>query len=279
MNIVLIPTFNRTEFLTLCLQRIMQAEGASRYLYVFAVDRGCDPQALTIIRRFPHQKIVLRAPLHPYQGGTFNIIEALRTCDALTDRVAAEYVHVIEDDIMIGRDYFTWHERVQSEFRPVVASACRNQNTRVDHGSDPEEVYEHVSYQSLGVALRSDVLGEIVRHGVDDYYRDPFDYVRRVFPCSAVPISHCEQAGLIRRVLERHDTPCLYPAVPRAYHAGFVGKNRPADGLTGPLKMRVRQLATMTAEEMNERAAGTYQDITPCDLAGHAIERVRLAIG
>jgi hypothetical protein len=278
MNIVLIPTHNRTAFLTLCLQNIMAAEGASRYLYVFAVDRGCDPQALTIIRRFPHQKIVLRAPNHPFQGGSFNIIEGLRTCADLVNRVDAQYIHVIEDDIMIGRDYFTWHERVQEEFRPIVVSACRNQNTRVDHGSDPEEVYEHVSYQSLGVALRADVLPEIVRHGCEDYYRDPFDYVSRVFPCSAVPLSHCEQAGLIRRVLERHDTPCLYPAVPRAYHAGYYGKNRPVPRPDGSLKERVRALATMTAEEMNERAAGTHQDITPCDLSGHHINRVRLAI-
>ena len=97
----------------------------------------------------------------------------------------------------------------------------------------------------------------------------------RHFPDTALPITYAEQAGLIRRIVERYGLRTLYAAVPRAYHAGFVGTNRPGSELTGSFAEQVRELSGMSGEEMNRRA-GIFEDITPCDMTPREIDRIRI---
>lgn len=188
--------------------------------------------------------------------------------------MGASVVHILEDDIFVAPDYFRWHEMAHATLRPAIASACRNQNTRLVPSDDPEEAYYHPSYQSLGVSLRLDVIDLVLRHATPEFYGDPIGYCARHFPDTALPVTYAEQAGLIRRLVERYGLRTLYAAVPRAYHAGFVGANRPGSELTGSFSQQLRELSAMSAEQMNERA-GIFCDITPCDMTPRPIDRVR----
>ena len=77
-----------------------------------------------------------------------------------------------------------------------------------------------------------------------DYLSHPKRYLRRHFSDSRVSLGFVEQASLLRRIQEAGDLPIAYPATPRAFHAGFYGRNRPG-GITGELKERVRRLDAM----------------------------------
>ena len=172
-------------------------------------------------------------------------------------------------------DYLQWHRLADDLYRPMIASACRNQNTRMVPPDDPEGAYYHPSYQSLGVSLSLEMVDLILPHAVPEFYGDPIGYCDRHFPDTALPITYAEQAGLIRRIVERYGLRTLYAAVPRAYHAGFVGTNRPGSELTGSFAEQVRELSGMSGEEMNRRA-GIFEDITPCDMTPREIDRIRI---
>ena len=274
MQILLIPTHQRPAFLARTLQYLREA-GARDHLVVFALDRGADPTTRLIARAYEGPKIVLPPASHPYQKGSCNILEGLREARAIADRIGVGRIHILEDDIFVAPDYLQWHRLADDLYRPMIASACRNQNTRMVPPDDPEGAYYHPSYQSLGVSLSLEMVDLILPHAVPEFYGDPIGYCDRHFPDTALPITYAEQAGLIRRIVERYGLRTLYAAVPRAYHAGFVGTNRPGSELTGSFAEQVRELSGMSGEEMNRRA-GIFEDITPCDMTPREIDRIRI---
>ena len=51
-GIVLIPCYNRPEFLTLVLDFIKIADGSEKYIYYFLIDHGYDKDIIKIINKF-----------------------------------------------------------------------------------------------------------------------------------------------------------------------------------------------------------------------------------
>ena len=290
MNIVIIPCHRRADFLTVCLERIMAADGASENFYIIAVDRGYAPEVLSVARLFPLPKLVHVAPRHPFTGPSYNILEAYREALRMMPRLDARRIYLIEEDVWISKDFFRWHEQAAEKFRPLIASCCRNQNERSESDSinalastplqfglvEPAIVYEHLSYQSLGVSFDPMFLSLLMHYVTEDYYRDMVEYCKANFPPSHIPEANAEQDGLIHRVCLRYGARTLYAAAPRAFHAGFTGANRDGRGLTGSLMERVRALKEMTAEEMNALAPEEFADIVPCDPEGYGEVELRL---
>ena len=113
-------------------------------------------------------------------------------------------------------------------------------------------------------------------HARPEYYGSMLGYLRSMAPASRYGDLYGEQDGLINRLVEASPIACLYPHVPRAYHVGFVGCNRPGRTVDGPLADRIAALQAMAPDEMNARAE-KYRDIRPIDLTiDHRVERFTL---
>lgn len=242
-----------------------EAENADKNFYVFLVDRGFHTQVVDVIKNFPFDKAIRFTPQHRYHGNSYNVLEGYKYGLSLCESKKSDLVYLIEEDIWVGKDFFTFHEKVQSQHPAFCVSAVRNQNDPTPHPALPEAVYYHTTFQSLGISYKTDSLKQIAKHAQPEFYRHMLQYVKRHFPKSRYGTSWCEQDGLINRIVETNPTQCLYPYVARAFHAGFVGYNRQGKSLEGSLENRVAKLKSMSDSEMNELAK-EYKDITSIPL-------------
>jgi hypothetical protein len=201
---------------------------------------------------------------------------------ALADAAAGPWdrVHIVEEDVFVSDGYFEFHRQAHRLAPGAFAvSACRNQNA---HTPDPDEpnlyrtryvtidevtgahlnaAWRHSSYQSLGVSLPMESVQQVVPHVTHRYFFDPVGYCRKYFPGSEIPAPHAEQDGVLNRLRERAGLKTVYPVVPRAYHAGFMGYNRgPMAELTGSPDEQADSLLAMTSEELNLRAMMEFRD-------------------
>lgn len=265
---VIIPAWRRPEFLWACLHRLRLADrpGVS---YAITLDRMHSVPVATIAQEFRrqlgrHRVGINRRGSHPWRGNSYNVLEAYREALAVRD---AELIHLVEEDIFVGADYFDYHEQAHALAPVFAVSACRNQNEGIHPAHDPVSAYRHASYQSLGVSFRPDTIRHAVNHAGVDYYRDPGRYCREVFPASVIPPGHCEQDGLINRVREATGGSTIYPCTPRAYHAGFYGYNRRGGWgqERGSAAQLGRTLLAMSADELNTRARH-YKDHSTANL-------------
>ena len=276
-DIVIIPCFQRPEFLGACLHYIQQADHWDEHLYYFCVDNHrsrvnqYDPEVLEVIKAFPGLSAIdIRKP-HSAHGNSLNLLEGYKTArNRLAKEEGSNLIYLIETDIFISKSYFTFHRNAWKTGNPYFVSACRNQNAGAPVGDEVDQVYTHQSYQSLGVSWKPSHLDRIIPHATLKYYLHMGGYCRQHFPRSSKADTHTEQDGLIGRVVERDNLVGMYPFVPRAYHAGYVGYNRNGKRVDKrlPLQERIDQILSMSEEEMNSRAV--IKDITMCDLSGRS---------
>jgi hypothetical protein len=115
------------------------------------------------------------------------------------------------------------------------------------------------------VSFKPERLAPVLVHSVSAYLHNPIEYCRKRFPRSRIPVGNAEQDGLINRVAEQQGSRIAYGALPRAYHAGFVGYHRSGAKLTGSIDQQADRILAMTTEEMNA-AAHSYPDHQVVDL-------------
>lgn len=263
-NLVLIPCWRRDDFLAVTLEHIVNANRADQYCYIFLVDRGFSPNVLGVIESFPLCKDVRIMNPHRYIGNSYNVLEGYKYALELTPQCESELIYLIEEDIWVGKDFFDFHETVQSQYSPFCLSGVRCQNDPTQYEQNPAAVYHHHTFQSLGLSWKPKNLKLVADHAKPEYYRNMKGYIRAMAPNSKYGTSWSEQDGLINRLVEVNNVQCMYPYVGRAYHAGFVGYNRRGRPLEGSLEERVQTLKTMSKEDMNERAI-EYKDIESID--------------
>lgn len=228
-DIVLITTYNRPDYLRLCLEYLSRAEGIADKEIWICVDRGralirefyevvCDFRALNI-------SVLFREP-HTHHGNSHNTLEAYKEAFYTN----ARFVYLVEDDVLVQPDFFKWHEAVQAcgDFMCSVAFRCgRNAEARTDI-VDPEAYFTTArDYASIGVCWRREKLAPVIEHAKDEYYSDLTGYLERQFPNNRFADCFTEQDGLIMRVLGATHGLVAWPYVPRCYHIGFAGYNRP----------------------------------------------------
>lgn len=259
---VLVPAWRRPDMLHACLTRLEMA--ATRDVtVVVSLDRDFDPGCRAVAEEFSRrfQSIYLREMhRHTYRGNSYNIVSGLRDCM----RINGDLLHIVEDDILVARGYFAFHEAMHRVAPGAFAvSACRNQNLITPR---PDAAYLHPSYQSLGVSMKRGIADRVTTHDGPGYYADMVAYCRKMFPGTIIPAGHAEQDGLINRIRESLGGRTVYAANPRAFHAGFNGYNRPGTALTeGTVEERSRRILSMSSEEMNA-LAGELKDHQVIDL-------------
>lgn len=276
MNLVLIPCWHRDDFLSVTLENIIKADKSDQNQYIFLLDRGYSLGVLQVANSFKLNKIIRKTPMHRFNGNTYNLLEGYKYALTLTQNAKSNLIYMIEEDIWVGKDFFTFHENVQNKFDSFVVSGVKNQNDKRELPSDTSLVYYHKNFQSLGLSWKPEKLHKVIKHALPQYYGYMLQYIKRQFPKSSLGDSWSEQDGLVNRICEQDNLKCLYPYVGRAYHAGFVGYNRPGNTLTGSLEERVNKLKSMNESEMNEMAR-EYKDIKKIDLSGHDVKEFILA--
>jgi hypothetical protein len=274
-DIVVLPCWRRPEFLWHCLDNLAKAQGAEEVLIVVRPDTGFAPENLEVIRSFserlPNLQIQYPSPA-PYRRTkqSANVLLGY----LLAANKARRLVYLIEEDIMVARDFFRWHRAVhETAPEPLFCSiAVANPNRKVDLPDDVSGYYlSSGDYCSTGGCFDKNVLRSMIApHVRMAYMRQPKKYIRRRFPHSAIGLGFVEQDGLIRRIQERSDRPIAWPCVPRAFHSGFYGYNR-SGGLQGSLEQRVRLLSETIydADQMRDAAVSSQQhpdSCVPCEL-------------
>jgi hypothetical protein len=244
-DVVLIPCWRRPEFLWHCLDNLSQAEGIEQLHVLFRADTGFDPQLHTVIaefaRCFASYEINTPVPC-PYRRTkqSANLLGGYLMAAASSGR----YVFMIEEDVMVARDFLRCHYAMQaSQPRLFCSIAARNTNRPVLENDDPSIYYlTSGDYCSLGLCFERSIITQwIAPHVTRDYFADPRRYCERHFPRSHIGAGYVEQDGLIRRIQESAGevNPIAYPYRPRAFHAGFFGYHR-GDAVQGTLQERIR---------------------------------------
>lgn len=273
MNVVLIPCWRRPEFLWHCMENIKLAEGAEALHYIFRPDHGFDPDNLAIIEAFPFSKTVAPTPRTPYQLAkqSYSLLTGYQLAAAKTDGL----VFMVEEDVMVARDFFRWHIEVHRQRPDLFCSiGVANPNRYPTPTSeDPGAYYLGGSdYCSLGVCFPAQVIRERIQPAcASSYFVNPVSHCERQYPGLPIGKSYAEQDGLIRRIqmTAGEDAPIAWPWRPRAYHAGFYGKNRGA-GPRIKLEQRMQHLADIiySDEAMRTFAKNPawYEDSKPINL-------------
>lgn len=277
-ELVIVTAWKRPDFLSAALQRLLVADDG-RQRYWICLDRLHSRECWNVAAEFTRvlgTRALIRRRTHRYKGNSYNVLMSYREAVA----TGPELVHLVEEDVFVGADYFEFHRRAHELVPDAFSvSACRNQQfpPEVNPPDDEDAVYAHVSYQSIGVSFRVEPLAKVVRHAQHGYFASPVAYCRRHWPNSAINPNNAEQDGLIHRMIEASGRPTVYAFSPRAYHAGFVGYHRKGAALGGTVEARAATLLRMTTADLNA-AAHSYPDHVAVDLDAHRKPVDRVAV-
>lgn len=267
-EIVIIPAWRRPDFLAATLQRLAIADEGTQEFWI-SLDRGHSAPVARVatdwLRRLSPKRGHLKKRTHVYRGNSMNVLSGY----AEAVKAGADVVHLVEEDVFVGTDYFAAHRAAHALAPEVMAvSLARNQNFPDDPAPDPEALYLNGQYQSVAVSFRAAALRPVLEHITPAYLANPIAYCRQHFPRSRIPIANAEQDGLIHRVIEAAGGRVAYAARPRAYHAGFVGYHRAGQPALTPgicVTAAAQSLLAMDSAELNRRAH-SYPDHYAVDL-------------
>jgi hypothetical protein len=274
-DIVVVPCWRRGEFLWHCLDNLCRADGIETVHVLFRPDTGYAQETIDVIHSFADRlgsyEIELADPspfrrTKPSANFLFGMLHAAAK--------ARQLVYLVEEDIMVGRDYFRWHRAVHAAASPLFCSIpVRNPNRSLTLPDDVSAYYLSSGDScSNGMCFNKDVLLRLVApHFNMGYLRQPKKYIRRRFPGSKIGLGFVEQDGLIRRIQEQSPYPIAWPCVPRAFHSGYFGSrggwqnfSRP-DSVGQSLKERVQVLTdTIYSVEAMRRSIDRPEFLETC---------------
>lgn len=171
---------------------------------------------------------------------------------------------------MIASDFFRYHEQVQKG-KVFASLSTENHNRNVEQeGDDNEYYYSERDYCSLGVCMKKGVIKNFIApHFNSVYFYKPIEYIKQKFPNSFIGDAFAEQDGLIRRIQAGSGLPTAYPFTPRAFHAGFYGKNR-GKKVNMDMKAKIKFVGDIifSPEKMKAYSANPdyYRDSRPVNL-------------
>lgn len=281
-DLVCIPANFRPEFLHVCLEHILAADGGKDKIIWVSQDRHATDlvekhNLLTEVRavvegfnrslRFNYIRYIERSP-HSFTGNPYNFLELYKEAYAQQD---VRCVYLIEDDVIVGRDFFRWHEAVHERFGyellcSVGWHCTRNKNVKPT--TDPNALIQSArDFTSIGVCWNRQALQYLVPHARTEYYRDLSGYIKAVMPANPIPHHKwTEQAGLIMRVLleQKGRKFVMWPGQRRCSHIGMSGYHR-RNGFqfSGRLDDKIRQLKQVIGSTKAMRALSPelYDDI------------------
>ena len=246
-DVLLIPCWRRAEFLWHCLDNLSRADGIEGLHLLFRADTGYDRANREVIEEFAPKfgSYEINQPVVcPYRSTkqSANVLGGYLIAAARARR----YVFMVEEDVMVARDFFRWHYAVQAaQPRLFCSIGVRNHNREVPDSADPQTYYLTTQdYCSWGVCFERSIIEQLIApHVRREYFQDPGRYCAGKFAGSSIGAGYVEQDGLIRRIQEASGQahPIAYPYRPRGYHAGFVGYHR-RGSISGNLRARIGEV-------------------------------------
>ena len=230
-DIILVPCYERPEFTRLCLQYLSRARGIEdKEVWLCQDDHGDDKQAEILLAMFPvadlgyklfmpERKVIPDKFRHiitgagrPTYGNSYNLVNAMQ----LAYDFGAERIYLVEDDILVAPDFFSWHEAVLEE--PNVFVSCstalsKSAHFQINGPQAMDETYQDPAayylaegpYSSHAVAFKHVKLGSLVNY----------------LPAFNAWQSGFEQDLLTQRYLRICHEKSAWPFMPRAYNIGW----------------------------------------------------------
>jgi hypothetical protein len=264
---VIIPTYNRPELLSICLECLSKCpEIKDLDIYVYLDNHGSTVEyrkyrlwTSTVVSRFLNLniKLICREP-HGYSGNSYNVLMAY--AEAYKD--GCEHIFEIEDDILVTPDFFTWQYQEFNAKNPwfaVIGSKnLRNKNfyltSYVTMGED---------LCSCGVGYPRATIEKIIPHIKDEYFRDMSKYVIEKFPNFTGDATFSEQDGLLQRIMLDESEHFVYWAVPeKAYHIGWWGYHRNTNAPVGDLDERIKYVKTVLEDSSLLKSLAGRNDVS-----------------
>ncbi len=267
-SVIIVPTFNRPELCYLTLEHIQQAvRPPDTDLWIAPETRqGHVPDPLysivtgTFQELWPHLHV---SPTHYSPGGSHTILSALKAaCEAGYD-----YIFLIEDDVLVSRDFFAWHLAVLSQAPYFCSIGCVSPRRPAWVSSNPEEFYTAVDYCPYGVCFpRSTIEQYILPHITEEFFSNMEGYIFAHLSDTPLGMRWCEQDGLIHRCVIKSGLQSAFPCVPRSFQAGYYGLHRGTPGPQGTLAERVAFLHQLLAHPEQLAALDAICEVQPCSL-------------
>ena len=273
MDFVVVPCWHRPEMLWYCLRNLARTPEAKMHKVrvLVSIDRRqgemSNPEIERVIREYDAtlNPLVRYNPPHRYVGNSSNVLLAYKQAY----EAKPEFIFLVEEDIIVGEDFFRWHHAVQKQGDWMCSIAVKNRRQPHQLSADPAAYLTSKSdYQSWGVCWRREKLAPVLEHCRPEYFRDLGGYLARRFPGSRMSKEFTEQDGMIQRVLAEQNGTTAWPYLPRAFHCGFYGYNRSQQhAVRGSLKQRIERLGYYLDEAPEKMAAlSQFPDVEPCYL-------------
>lgn len=275
-DVVIMPAYFRPEYTALALEYLAAADGASEKEVWVMQDRARENNgalraelpamqqvynAYALGGKFAKMEWHNREP-NNFVGNPCNFLEAYKRAYSQTD---IRYVYLVEDDVLVSKDFFRWHEAVQAtdDFFVTVGWHCVR-NPEVLPSTDPTEyITSYRDYSSIGVCWKREKLAPFVKHARLEYYRDMAGYLKGAFPGSPIPAGQwTEQAGIVTRLLhETRDRLVAWPSLRRCSHVGVNGYHRPKGyKFTGTLEVRIEALRAAVSDRRIQGMSHDFED-------------------
>lgn len=269
MDYVIVPLWRRAGFAEACLRRLARAmDGGVRVMV--SVDCGHDEETLSVAKKFVYEQpgraqLVVRDIDYP--SGSYNVFTAMG--ESLDWVGPEDIVHVLEEDILIGRGYFDFH-RSAHQITPGAysVSACENiflaDDVRVPNR--PDAVYLSGAFQVWGSSYRPQRIEKILKRLRPGYFDDMGKAMTEEFGEANMLRTGALYDGVMANDLAQQKLHVTFPFTPRAYHAGFEGLSYGDMALTGPADEQADAILAMSGDELKARCTLPGARFRPIDL-------------
>lgn len=267
-DVVLIPTYDRPEYLWVCLENLSRAHGVQNKIIWISEDNHEDVQKhftiqiemLATIREaerlFGRENVIYesREP-HSYYGNSHNLMSSFID---LYSAVPSDFVYLIEDDVMVLPDFFEWHEQAQKQFKPFVTCAGRINRSLNFQMNGPEAIDE--TNASSMACVRS---SKAYMSWATCFSRNSLRHMLAFRPGPANWKPGFEQDICIQNLIRREGLKSVWPYVPRAYHLGWYSYHRSGMQLNGTLEEKVKSLKRLMVSKSALQEVAGLQDLDP----------------
>lgn len=274
-HLVNITAWRRPEFFLATLRRMALADRTD-VAYRIRIDHNHHPAVLEMAKDFADQLIGNRVEIflsEPYDQVTNGLpfLPDNNMLSVMHESLAyeAEYYHFTEDDVVVNRNYFDYHESGHaldpdafsvSAYSPDLQHVVTDENVKLARRT--------VHTLTVASSFRRPVLEEVARYLPLSYLKDPIGHLGRTFPHSN-PHDYWGIDGALSRTRHVTGRLCMVPLIGRAYHIGYIGSrcwptcdipvkpgypHRHGPVLPGTLEEQADTLLSMTVDDYNKIA-------------------------